>query len=76
MHSFIVSADMDIGDGNEVMFVDRALPDLTVAGNSQITFKARKDALSTFTEKGPFTVSSSTNKINPRVRGATEWQSR
>ena len=24
MHSFIVSADMDIGDGNEVVFVDRA----------------------------------------------------
>lgn len=69
MHSFIVSADMDIGDGNEVMFVDRALPDLTVTGNSKITFKARKDALSSFAEKGPFTVSSSTNKINPRVRG-------
>jgi hypothetical protein len=69
MESFIESADMDIGDGDEVMFIDRALPDLTVTGNAKITFKSRKDALSSFTLKGPFTVDSSTARINPRVRG-------
>lgn len=67
--AYIESADMDIADGNEVMFVDRALPDLTVSGTAHITFKSRKDALSSFTSKGPFDVTSSTSRINPRVRG-------
>ena len=67
--SYIESADMDIGDGDEVMFIDRALPDLTVTGDAKVTFKSRKDALSSFTEKGPFIVNSSTSRINPRVRG-------
>lgn len=67
--AYVESADMDIGDGNEVMFVDRALPDLTVSGTAHITFKSRKDALSSFTSKGPFDVTSSTSRINPRVRG-------
>ena len=69
MHSYIESADMDIGDGDEVMFIDRALPDLSVTGNAKVTFKSRKDALSGFTSKGPFTVNNSTTRINPRVRG-------
>ena len=69
MVSYIESADMDIGDGNEVMFIDRALPDLTVSGTAHITFKTRKDALSSFSSKGPFDVDSSTTRINPRVRG-------
>jgi hypothetical protein len=60
---------MDIGDGEQVMFIDRALPDLTVSGTAHITFKSRKDALSSFTSKGPFNIDSSTSKINPRVRG-------
>ena len=69
MVSYIESADMDIGDGNEVMFIDRALPDLTVSGTAHITFKTRKDALSSFSSKGPFDIDSSTTRINPRVRG-------
>ncbi len=69
MSSFITSADMDIGDGQEVMFIDRALPDLTVTGEANITFKTRKDAMGSFTEKGPFEVTPTTSKINPRVRG-------
>ena len=67
--AYIESADMDIGDGEQVMFIDRALPDLTVSGTAHITFKSRKDALSSFTSKGPFNIDSSTSKINPRVRG-------
>lgn len=69
MVSYIESADMDIGDGDEVMFIDRALPDLNVTGNAKVTFKSRKDALSNFAEKGPFTVNNATPRINPRVRG-------
>lgn len=69
MESFIESADMDIADGNEIMFVTRALPDIETSGTVDVTFKSRKDAMSSFTSKGPFPVSSSTKRINPRVRG-------
>jgi hypothetical protein len=69
MESYIESADMDIGDGQEVMFINRALPDLIVDGTADITFSTRKDAMSSFTSKGPFPITSSTTKINPRVRG-------
>lgn len=69
MHSYIESADLDIGDGNEVMFVTKALPDLTVTGTADISFKTRKDAMSSFATKGPFPITSDTTRINPRVRG-------
>ena len=44
MQSYIESADMDIGDGQEVMFVTRALPDIETSGTVDVTFKTRKDA--------------------------------
>ena len=69
MQSYIESADMDIGDGQEVMFVTRALPDIETSGTVDVTFKTRKDAMSSFTTKGPFPVTSATERINPRLRG-------
>lgn len=68
MVSFIESADMDIADGQQVMFIQRAIPDLDVSGVAKLSFKARNDAMSTFTTKGPFDITSNTKKINPRVR--------
>lgn len=69
MDSFITSADMDIGDGQEVMFIQRALPDLIVDGTAKISFSTRKDAMSSIATKGPFSITPTTTKINPRVRG-------
>ena len=69
MQSYIESADMDIGDGQEVMFVTRALPDIETSRTVDVTFKTRKDAMSSFTTKGPFPVTSATERINPRLRG-------
>ena len=68
MVSFIESADMDIADGQEVMFIQRAIPDVDVSGTAKLSFKARNDAMSSFTTKGPFDITSSTKRINPRVR--------
>ena len=69
MDSFITSADMDIGDGQEVMFIQRALPDLIVDGTAKMSFSTRKDAMSSTATKGPFPITPTTTKINPRVRG-------
>lgn len=67
--SYIESADMDIGDGEEIMFVDRIIPDLTLTGNISAYVKTRKHPADTQTTKGAFAITSSTKKINPRARG-------
>ena len=64
--SFIESADFDIDDGNNLMFVDKALPDATLTDKVgdvvdetfKITFSSRKDSFGDYTDKGPFTVRS------------------
>jgi len=86
--SFIESSDFDIDDGEKIMFVDKALPDAISTDQSseivdevcKITFSSRKDSISDYTEKGPFTVRTrdivingtahkKTGRINPRLRG-------
>ena len=63
-NSFIESADFDIDDGQNLMFVDKALPDATSTDKLggtydetfKITFSSRKDSMGDYTAKGPFTV--------------------
>ena len=65
-NAFIESADFDIDDGQNLMFVDKALPDAIntdkVGGSFDETFKisfsSRKDSIGDYTTKGPFTVRS------------------
>ena len=71
--SFIESADFDIQDGNEIMFLSRVIPDFTINDGS-LTFSIKtKD----FPESGtsrekpvpPHTVTEDTTKIDLRARG-------
>jgi len=73
MSSFIESADFDIDSGNEVMFLNRVIPDFDLSDGS-LTFSIKtKDfpESSTSREKPnpPHTVTNSTAKIDMRARG-------
>ena len=69
--SFIESADFDIDDGNQLMFLDRLIPDMTLNDGTikfSITTKQFPESIQE-TEKGPFTITKSTSKIDLRARG-------
>jgi len=73
MSSYIESADFDIDSGNEVMFLNRVIPDFNLSDGS-LTFSIKtKDfpESSTTREKPnpPHTVTNSTAKIDMRARG-------
>tara|TARA_R100000656_G_scaffold20996_1_gene18684 strand:- start:145 stop:2028 length:1884 start_codon:yes stop_codon:yes gene_type:complete len=69
--SFIESADFDIEDGTQLMFLDRLIPDMTLNdGTIKFSITTKQFPESTQeTEKGPFSITKSTNKIDLRARG-------
>jgi len=69
--SFIESADFDIADGNELMFMDKLIPDFDInTGNIKFSIKTKQYPESTdITEKGPFVISNTTQKVDMRARG-------
>jgi len=71
LSSFIESASFDIEDGDKILFVDRIIPDykFTNNGNLQFSINFQEYPNGTATTKGPFTVNSSTKKIDLRGRG-------
>ena len=71
--SFLESADIDIQDCNELMFIDRIIPDLTM-NDGTIKFSVQTKNFpdqpdSDLVEKGPFSITKTTNKIDLRARG-------
>jgi len=69
--SFIESADFDIEDGTQLMFLDRLIPDMTLNdGTIKFSITTKQFPESTQeTEKGPFSITKSTSKIDLRARG-------
>ena len=71
--SFLESADFDIQDGNELMFIDRIIPDLTMNdGTIKFSIKTKNfpdQPDSELVEKGPFSISKNTSKVDLRARG-------
>ena len=77
IESFVESADFDMSQGNEIMFIDRMVPDFTlnneVSGTSgqlnvQFTTKRYPDSNESIT-KGPFIIQPNTEKVSMRARG-------
>ena len=69
--SFIESADFDIEDGNQLMFLNKMIPDFDLTdGNIKfsITTKEYPESTESVT-KGPFTITSSTQKVSTRAKG-------
>lgn len=68
--SWIETAEFDIADGDNVMFVDRVIPDFEFKeqGYVDFYFKYRTHPQAAYRIKGPYRVTSATKWFNPRVR--------
>jgi hypothetical protein len=68
--SFIESADFGIGDGNEMLFVDRLIPDLEI-NNGQVAFtiQTKEFPNGQLRTKGPFNLTQNTQTVRFRSRG-------
>jgi len=70
MTSYIESADADLGDGEQMMSIKRFIPDFkNLSGSVDLTLKFRDYPTSTQRTNGPYTVTTSTDKIDTRARG-------
>lgn len=70
MTAYIESGDSDIGDGEDIMFVRRYIPDFkNQSGNITMTFKTRDYPGGVQRTASTATVTSSTTKVDTRIRG-------
>ena len=68
--SFIESAYFDIDDGDELMFMDRVIPDFEINdGNITMDITTQEFPVNSEIIKGPFSITKSTQKIDFRARG-------
>ena len=56
-------------NGDEMMLIDKIIPDVTVSGSVSCTVSSKKYPNSSAVTKGPFTLSQDTAKISMRSRG-------
>ena len=71
IEAFIQSGDFDLGEGQNFMSIRRFVPDFKLlTGNAEITINLRRypNDASTSSPLGPFTVTSSTDKVDTRAR--------
>ena len=68
--SFIESADFGIGDGNEMLFVDRLIPDIEI-NNGQLSFtiQTKEFPNGELKTKGPFNLTQNVETVRFRSRG-------
>ena len=72
MTSFIEGSPREItADGTELYMVDKVVPDVTMSANTNLFLymNTRKYPNATETTKGPFTITSSTEKVSTRAKG-------
>ena len=70
MANHIESGDIDIADGDNFMSISRFIPDFkNLTGTADITIKTRPYPSGTQTSHGSFDVTTSTTKVNTRIRG-------
>ena len=70
MANHIESGDIDIGDGDNFMSISRFIPDFKdLTGTADVTIKTRPYPSGTQTSHGSFDVTTSTTKVNTRIRG-------
>jgi len=71
LSSFLESAKLDIDDGDNIMFMNRIIPDYSFdAGNSvEVYIKTNEYPASSDIIKGPYQIFDTTKKINFRARG-------
>jgi len=68
--SYLQSSDFDIDDGDKIMFIDRLIPDFTLEnGTVSFTIQTELYPNGATVTKGPYTISTGTNKLDFRTRG-------
>lgn len=65
----IETSEFDLSDGQNLMFVDRFIPDFEVEQSLTMEFSTRKYPNGPLTEKGPYTITADTQQIKFRARG-------
>jgi len=72
MDSFIESADFDIGDGNEFLFISKLIPDVVISGTDAevgYVIKTRPFPSDSLVTEASATITSTTQQSNIRCRG-------
>lgn len=70
LSSYIESADFDISEGDDIMFLDKAIPDFDInQGSVLLTLITRQYPAGTPVTKGPYAINTGTQNINFRARG-------
>jgi hypothetical protein len=72
MDSYIESADFDLGDGNEFLFVNKIIPDIVVTGtDAQVGYviKTRPFPGDSLVTEASATVTATTTQADVRCRG-------
>ena len=71
LSSFLESSSFDVGDGDELMYINRIIPDYKFDSNEsvEIFVKVKEFPTDAYKIKGPFTINASTKKIDFRARG-------
>ena len=69
--TYLESGAFDIEDGDQMMFIDRIVPDYTINNNGNISFTIdfKEYPNGNTVTKGPYTITQSTNKVDLRGRG-------
>jgi hypothetical protein len=67
--AFIESSDFDLGEGDDLFFIRRVIPDFTLDGSINIKFKTRKYSHSSQVSEVIGTITKTTEKVDARVRG-------
>ena len=70
--SFVESGEFDIGDGDDIMYIDRIIPDFIVSvGTLDVSLITKSHPSSEEITKGPFVVNNTTTQLRLRARGRT-----
>jgi len=68
--SYIESADFDISEGDDIMFMDKMIPDFDInEGSTKITIITKQYPNGPEVVKGPYIINTGTQQINFRARG-------
>lgn len=67
LSAYAETGDLEIAEGEEIMFVDKLIPDFAeLSGTLSLTIKGRRYPKGEQLTKGPYSITSSTEKVQPR----------
>jgi hypothetical protein len=71
LSSFLESSSFDVGEGDDLMFLNRIIPDYKFDSGQDIEVfvKVKEYPSDSFKIKGPFTINANTKKVDFRARG-------